>query len=1304
MKKFVDASELSKEFDRLLENERFDEAREMLGSIVEKVPAREQTAPFSAPVRVKKQFTAGYEEEGIGIDLANSLARKWRNARYRWKLGNGYSGARILEEGDSWTQYPALLHDIADNIIDEFALYSLGAAGDTIENMSLLGEFVDAIRREEPDLFLLSGGGNDLLGEGRFVTILKRYTSGASAADLIDAEALDAALARVMGHYRSIIDRALDAGSALRGGRGLQVAIHGYDRPIPRKAGPWLGKPLASKGISLELGSQILAIVIDAFNEQLDILAASYGNVRYINLRGLAAQGSGGWHDEIHPNDAGFRNVSAPFIDLISQLKQEAEFLPEATIADPDGWRDAVAVLDDEDVAALPSRGDLIRRVRTSATSDRQRARETAREVMRQDPMILSAWSDLVALKRQIDRPEDPQICKARNEYRGMVQNLERIIGDNDLDEFFVLKRGLRAGRSIARLLVSSGGGIAGTGFLVGPGLILTNNHVLPNRHLATNTIASFDYELDENGLPAPPAHFRLTGDVFLTSEELDYTFASVEQMSMDGRQLADFGHNPLFPKTGKTSKKEYVNIIQHPGGNFKKVALRENQVLGYRHNHVYYVADTQPGSSGGGVFNTEWVVVALHHLAIPDPNDAGKFIANRGVRISRILRDVDVRRQSGEADAVAVDQLVTAGRESPIVPGDDGDNREWASAGAIPALRDGAFSEAAGSTHSKLSDEGYWLIVNHETGGRSYYEGVIRERPVWPGGQSGVTIGCGYDLGYHSSAEFQTDWAARLSQSDFVRLRGMVGKTGQSAKTATATVQDIRIGWETALAVFDARTLPKHVGLTYQALPALDTLHSHSVSALVSLVFNRGASFRKSGDRYREMRAILAHLEAGRPERIPAEIRSMKRLWENSGLGGLLRRRDEEADLFQKGLDAGGSPERAEIALAQEWQPGPADLVVHEGDDLEDASFAEQLDSEGDVAHPPHRESLFEAAPHYSASDARWPNSPTNAPDTWHLPTQTADDEFELTPDLLRAILQAGHFEPVTTAHDKLIVSIRGCQPLSGEPRIEDASSIALRPVNPDHENFRCLIGVWDTQADRISLYLGSTVPRRTGMLRYYNRVNFGGSGILCNMLPTGLYEHCVGTHYGTGGATSYVLRLGDGPDPADSGSATVLRTSNDLIYGTRDVWDMTAPADNIHPAFLAESFSSVGCLTLRGWQKPGGSPDTATGEWKAFRRKAGFDGQNYKRRYDNLLITGHEAASIAALSGSPAVSDLQCLRHGSRGDKVGRLQQQLGISDDGQFGARTRKALVDRQYQMLGFATGSWTARMAQEMNMDF
>ena len=202
------------------------------------------------------------------------------------------------------------------------------------------------------------------------------------------------------------------------------------------------------------------------------------------------------------------------------------------------------------------------------------------------------------------------------------------------------------------------------------------------------------------------------------------------------------------------------------------------------------------------------------------------------------------------------------------------------------------------------LSKSGVDFIQRHETGGQAYYNkrytGVI-----WPGGASGGTVGVGYDCGYNSRTQITKDWKGVATPSELSILLSMSGVKGSRAKAFAKRYKGaVHITWGEAQSVFVRSTLPRFTGYTATAFRLQkDTLHPHSNSALTSLVFNRGSSMSSKSSR-NEMRNIRTHLAAGKPELVPAEFRKMKRLWVGKGLDGLLRRRDEEADFFQSGLD----------------------------------------------------------------------------------------------------------------------------------------------------------------------------------------------------------------------------------------------------------------------------------------------------------------------------------------------------------------------------------------------------------------
>ncbi len=130
-------------------------------------------------------------------------------------------------------------------------------------------------------------------------------------------------------------------------------------------------------------------------------------------------------------------------------------------------------------------------------------------------------------------------------------------------------------------------------------------------------------------------------------------------------------------------------------------------------------------------------------------------------------------------------------------------------------------------------------------------------------------------------------------------KLVVIAGLKRGSAKAAVGGVKHIKIGLPLAEAVFYRGTLPRYAASPLKAYPGADELHADAQAGLLSLVFNRGA--KMSGVARREMAAIRPLVKDQDNAGIAAQIRSMKRLWEGKGLDGLLKRRDDEADLISQ-------------------------------------------------------------------------------------------------------------------------------------------------------------------------------------------------------------------------------------------------------------------------------------------------------------------------------------------------------------------------------------------------------------------
>jgi endonuclease G, mitochondrial len=239
---------------------------------------------------------------------------------------------------------------------------------------------------------------------------------------------------------------------------------------------------------------------------------------------------------------------------------------------------------------------------------------------------------------------------------------LERIIGDhNELQPVTFLTRGARVARTVGRVSLRRAGRLipVGTGFLVAPRLLLTNNHVLPDARLAGETVIEFDCH------PGTPdtevAHLETAAlELFVTDEHLDYSLVALADLP-DGRAPGDeFGWNELIGRQGKIVTGEPVNIIGHPSGRTKEVALRNNRLSNQLEHFLHYETDTEPGSSGSPVFNDMWEIVALHHAGVPSTDPSGRVLKANGEPWHRSEGDqaIDWLANEGTRVSVLLDHL----------------------------------------------------------------------------------------------------------------------------------------------------------------------------------------------------------------------------------------------------------------------------------------------------------------------------------------------------------------------------------------------------------------------------------------------------------------------------------------------------------------------------------------------------------------------------------------------------------------------------------------------------------------------
>ncbi len=236
---------------------------------------------------------------------------------------------------------------------------------------------------------------------------------------------------------------------------------------------------------------------------------------------------------------------------------------------------------------------------------------------------------------------------------RGVL--LERIVDESNLLPVSFLEQGASLQRSVARVVLTQphmgfppGTGWA-TGSLVSPSLFLTNNHVIENRAFAGKIRMQFNYQLGPDGMDrSTESYFPDTQGTFHTNPGLDYTLIRLRpQQVVDdptfGTRLLEpgerWGRIPLNPSPIYRQNQRF-NVVQHPSGRRKEVALQSNTISRLLHNAVRYTADTEPGSSGSPVFDNLWQLVALHHAG-GDRDANGQWINNEGIRMDRLVEDL---------------------------------------------------------------------------------------------------------------------------------------------------------------------------------------------------------------------------------------------------------------------------------------------------------------------------------------------------------------------------------------------------------------------------------------------------------------------------------------------------------------------------------------------------------------------------------------------------------------------------------------------------------------------------------------
>ena len=240
-----------------------------------------------------------------------------------------------------------------------------------------------------------------------------------------------------------------------------------------------------------------------------------------------------------------------------------------------------------------------------------------------------------------------------------MAESKEAILFESDIIPFGFLHGGVEAGKSVVKISVPRFEGGApvltptgermlfnGSGWLIAPDLVMTNHHVVNARKGTEPFAASADFALQGAGATIQfdfdsegEAGEKLAAsrvEAFSPLDKLDYAILRLSVLPKRGA---------LRLQPTPVEKDAAVNIIQHPDGGPKMIAVRNNMVTSSTQTDLLYFTDTKFGSSGSPVFDDGWRVVALHRgsRAVENVKFMGKSTAfvNVGTQIAAILADL---------------------------------------------------------------------------------------------------------------------------------------------------------------------------------------------------------------------------------------------------------------------------------------------------------------------------------------------------------------------------------------------------------------------------------------------------------------------------------------------------------------------------------------------------------------------------------------------------------------------------------------------------------------------------------------
>ncbi len=263
---------------------------------------------------------------------------------------------RIYAEGDSWFLFPVFVKDIIHFLgkNKNYFIYSDAFAGDWLTNIIYEGQYIEALTIHAPDVFLISGGGNDLVGNERLAVMVSNKPNQkpkhsvqtlAHISDENQRQLLLGAQPYITKEFYAFLWIIKAQYTILFKGlyentdkfKDMISITHGYAYPYPKKgirfswryplqplanylvgSGKWLYRPLMIRGIlDPKLQRAITMTFIYEYNEMLISLCNQFANVYHIDCREMV-QKEDDWYDELHLKTHKYKEIADRFMRLIN--------------------------------------------------------------------------------------------------------------------------------------------------------------------------------------------------------------------------------------------------------------------------------------------------------------------------------------------------------------------------------------------------------------------------------------------------------------------------------------------------------------------------------------------------------------------------------------------------------------------------------------------------------------------------------------------------------------------------------------------------------------------------------------------------------------------------------------------------------------------------------------------------------------------------------------------------------------------------------------------------------------------------